>query len=119
MRHAQGVGSTPAEAFARHVTWAAILEPAGFTLLYEHGGAAYWHHAASTTGPRSVSATTDAHATPVLVVHSEGAASATGLPIGPARRLTKFRAWAILNFAGDEREAARALRRLASDRESA
>lgn len=119
MRHAQEVSSTPAEAFARHVTWAAILEPAGFTLLHEHGGAAYWHHSASTTGPRSVSATTDANGVPVLVVFSEGAGSATGLPAGAGHRLTKFRAWSILNYAGDEREAARALRKLARERASA
>ncbi len=103
---------SPAEAFSRLVTWGTVLEPAGFGLMYDHGGAGYWHHPASTTGPRSVSATTDAHGAPVLVVHSESAAAATGLPGGPGHRLTGFRVWAVLNFGGDESAAARSLRNL-------
>jgi hypothetical protein len=104
-----GRGESPAEAFARVVSWATILEPAGFMWIYEHGGADHWHHPASTTGARSVSATTGAHGTPVLVVFSESAAAALGLPSGPHHRLTKFRTWALLNFGGDESAAARAL----------
>jgi len=110
-RHAGG-RETPADAFARIVGWDAILEPAGFTLMSEHGGAGYWHHPASTSGPHSVSATTDANGVPVFVVFSESAAAATGLPCGPGHRLTRFRAWSLLHFGGDESAAARALRAL-------
>jgi hypothetical protein len=108
-----GEGESPAEAFSRIVPWADVLEPAGFVLMYRHGDAGYWHHPASTTGPRSVGATTDANGVPVLVVHSESAAATTGLPVGPGHRLTKFRAWSILNYSGDEAAAGRAVRELA------
>ena len=99
---------SPAEAFARVVSWADILEPAGFVLMYDRGDIGYWHHQASTSGRSSVSATTDVGA-PVAVVHSESAAAATGLPAGPGRKLTRFRTWSWLHFGGDERAAARAL----------
>jgi hypothetical protein len=106
-------GESPADVFARIVPWSVVLEPVGFTLMREQGVTGYWHHPASTTGPRSVSATTDANGVPVLVVHSESAAAATGLPCGAGHRLTRFRTWAILNYRGDQAAAARALRDLA------
>jgi len=104
---------SPFEAFSRLMPWDRILEPFGFWLMYERGEVGYWHHPRSTTGHDSVSATTDAHGAPVLVVHSESAAAATHLPIGSGHRLTKPRTWAILNYGGDEGEAARALLRWA------
>jgi hypothetical protein len=103
---------SPAEALCRIASWADIIGPAGFKLMYEDDGVGYWHHRASTTGPMSVSATTDAHGSPVLVVFSESAAAATGLPAGAGHRLTKFRAWSLIHFRGDEAAAARALRQL-------
>mgnify|MGYP001795846462 FL=1 len=102
---------SPAEAFSRLVAWADILEPVGFRCITDAGPTTYWHHFASTTSLRSISATTDAANAPVLVVFSESAAAATGLPVGAGHRLTKFRTWALLHYRGDESEAARAIRR--------
>jgi len=112
LRQARDGQETPAEAFSRIVSWSDVLGPAGFMLMHEVQGAGHWHHPASTTGPSSLSATTDANNVPVLVVFSESAALATGLPAGPGHRLTKFRVWSLLHFVGDEAAAARALRRM-------
>ena len=109
---------SPADAFARIVPWSTVLEPAGFALMYEQGETGYWHHPASTTGPRSVSATTDANGVPVLVLHSESAAVATGLPHGAGQRLTRFRTWSILHYGGDMAAATRALRAMRPRRAS-
>ncbi|MGI8753483.1 MAG: hypothetical protein ACR2MN_14445, partial [Acidimicrobiales bacterium] len=103
---------TPAEAFSRCVPWSSILEPAGFTLMREVGETGWWRHPAASSPVGTPSATTD-HGAPVLVVFSESTAAVTGLPSGPGHRLTKFRVWSILNYAGDESAAARAIRAMA------
>jgi hypothetical protein len=54
------------------------------------------------------SAVTDPYGVPVLVNFSATA----GLPTGPGQRLTKFRVWTHLNYAGDERAAKDALDRM-------
>jgi hypothetical protein len=110
--HTHG-GESPAEAFCRLVSWGEILEPAGFTCMFEHGDVGYWRHYAATSPAGTPSATTGAKNTPVLVVHSESAGAVTGLPVGGGHRLTKFRAWAILNHGGDESAAARSILDLA------
>ncbi|MGI8752099.1 MAG: hypothetical protein ACR2MN_07265 [Acidimicrobiales bacterium] len=107
-----GGGETPAEAISRCVTWGQILEPAGFTEMGTRGNVTYWRHPAASSPRGTPSATTD-HGAPVLVVFSESAAAATGLPSGPGHKLTKFRTWAHLHYGGDEAEAARALRAMA------
>ena len=106
-------GESPAEAFGRLVSWEDILEPAGFTLMSEHGDAGYWRHPSATSPKGTPSATTDANGVPVLVVFSESAAAATQLPVGAGHRLTKFRVWSLLHYGGDEAAAARALRAMA------
>jgi len=103
-------GESPADRIARVLDWADLLEPLGFVHLSSVGGVTHWHHPASTSGPRSTSATTDANGVPVLVVHSESAANVTELPCGGGHRLTKFRIFAHAYHRGDESAAARAIR---------
>lgn len=103
---------SPAEAFSRCVRWETILEPAGFAELATRGDITYWRHPAASSPMVTPSATTGARDRDVLVVFSESAAAATGLPAGAGHRLTKFRCWAHLHYRGDEAAAARALREL-------
>ena len=91
-------------AFWAHVGWEELLKPLGFALIKAHAnGMGYWHHPADHSPPSIPSATTDAVAGhPRLVVWSENAARATGLPPGSGQGLTKFKVWSYLYFDGDE-----------------
>lgn len=106
---------SPAELFTRAVEWDQILEPHGFVKMYEHGAAVYWRHAAASSPAGTPSAATNPNGSPVLVVFSESASAATKLPIGAGAKLTKFRAWAILNHDGDLKAAASAIRAIGRD----
>ncbi len=106
-------GESPAEAFSRLVSWAEILEPHGFSLMRDADRAGYWRHYSASSPAGTPSASTDVNGVPVLVLFSESAAAATGLPVGAGNRLTRFRCWSILNYGGDEAAAARALRTMA------
>lgn len=108
-------GESPAEAFARCVSWQAILVPAGFVDIGTRGDTTYWRHPAASSPAGTPSATTDANGVPVMVVFSESAGATTGLPVGPGRRLTKFRVWSILNHQGNESTAARVLLAMVRD----
>lgn len=93
-------------------SWAEILEPHGWTQAGTRptDGATLWVRPGKTAA-EGHSAVTDPYGMPVLVNFS----ASTDLPTGPGQRLTKFRVWAHLNFAGDLKAAKEALTRLTKD----
>jgi hypothetical protein len=114
-------GTSPADVFARHVTWAQLLEPHGWRRFEHPNGSAalgsscpkcgqrveLWSHRdveLNRGRPDHVSAT----ACHVLFVFSLNKAS-TKLP--PEQPLTPFRLWAILEHDGDMSAAAHSILR--------
>jgi putative DNA primase/helicase len=93
---------TPGDDFERRTDWADILEPAGWSLVYQSGRTRYWRRPGKNSG---VSATTGrADDRDRLWVFS------TSTPFEAERPLTKFHAHAVLHHDGDHGAAARSLR---------
>lgn len=90
-------GTRPGDQFAAATSWAAILEPSGWSLVYERAGVGYWCRPGKAKG---ISATTNYGGSDYLIVFSSSTPFETGRGYG------KFSAYAILNFAGDFAEAA-------------
>lgn len=106
-----GRGDGPLDALAARMSWADLLEPAGWQLVgTEPDGAERWLRPGDPTS--SYSARAFEHN---LVVHSESA----GLPAGAGQRLTKGRLFAHLHYGGSASEAAKDLARAAHDRGAA
>jgi hypothetical protein len=100
------------DAFFGPISWAQLLEPAGWNLVRaDVEGKQYWRHPEATC---EWSATTGHGGVPTLVCFSENA----GLPVGEGQKLTKFRVWAHLQFDGDESAAARTIARWVRERSS-
>jgi len=94
--------ATPGDDFERRTDWAEILEPAGWSLVYQSGRTRYWRRPGKNSG---VSATTGrADDRDRLWVFSTSSAFET------ERSITKFHAHAVLNHDGDHGAAARALK---------
>jgi len=83
---------TPGEDFNARVTWAQILEPAGWREYYRSDDVTYWTRPGKSTG---ISASTNALGTDRLHVFSTNAA-----PLEGGENYSKFGAYATLYFGG-------------------
>src|SRR5690606_24086662 len=93
----------PGEDFNARVTWAQILEPAGWREYYRSDDIIYWTRPGKPSG---ISASTNALGTDRLYVFSTNAA-----PLEGGESYSKFGAYATLYFGGDFAAAAKALAR--------
>lgn len=91
----------PGTKFNREHTWREILEPAGWTFLYESGGESYWRRPGKNEG---ISATTNYEGTDLLKVFS------TSTPFSTEKTYDRFGAFAQLHHEGDFSAAGRAVR---------
>jgi P4 family phage/plasmid primase-like protien len=97
-------GISPGDDYEERTSWADILKPEGWTLLYTHGSTSYWQRPGKTDpGP---SATTGREAIrDRLYVFTTSTDFLAEVPY------TKFGAYALLHHGGDHSAAARELRR--------
>ncbi len=95
-------GDRPGDRLAAEISWAEILEPAGWCFVGSKGQTGYWRRPGKSEG---ISATTNALGTDRLHVFTSSAP-----PFVPDESYSKFGAWALLNVAGDFAAAARQLR---------
>jgi hypothetical protein len=93
-------GARPGDAFAKATSWAAILEPHGWTKVGDRGTVNLWRRPGKYVG---VSATTNFADSDLLYVFSTSSA------FDPERGYSKFAAYTILNHGGDFSESAREL----------
>ncbi|MFF2640344.1 bifunctional DNA primase/polymerase [Streptomyces niveus] len=103
LRPLPGGGLRPGEDFEAKTDWSEILEPEGWTFVYQRGSTRYWRRPGKDT--RGISATTG-HASDRdrLFVFSTGTEFAAEVPYN------KFGAYALLHHGGDYKRAAAALR---------
>ncbi|MGH0035323.1 MAG: phage/plasmid primase, P4 family [Myxococcota bacterium] len=101
-------GNRPGDDFNRRTTWPDVLEPLGWTLLFESNGVAYWRRRGKTEG---WSATTNHGGTDRLKVFSSSTEFESVLegPSGRGQTYDRFGAYALLHHAGDLALAAREL----------
>lgn len=97
-----GVASRPGDDFNARATWEEILEPHGWRKIHQRGDITRWRRPEKDIG---VSATTNWQGSDLLYVFS------TSTPFEAERGYSKWRAYAILNHAGDFKAAARELAR--------
>ncbi len=90
----------PGEDFNRRANWPEVLEPHGWRRVAQRGDKTYWRRPDKSEG---ISATTGYAGTDYLYVFS------TSTSFESERGYTKFSAFAVLNCAGDFREATKAL----------
>lgn len=95
-------GGRPGDDFNARADWGIILEPKGWSLVYQRNGIGYWRRPGKDRG---VSATTNYQDSGLLYVFS------TSTDFEPERAYSKFSAYALLGHSGDFRTAARALKR--------
>jgi hypothetical protein len=95
-------GDRPGDKLAAALSWADILEPAGWRFAGSKGATGYWRRPGKSEG---VSATTNALGTDHLHVFTSSAP-----PFVPDTSYSKFGAWCLLNAGGDFAVAARQLR---------
>lgn len=93
-------GERPGDWFNRTATWAEVLEPHGWTWVFEHNGEAYWRRPGKAHGQ---SATTNYAGNDTLKVFSSSTEFDT------ETTYTKFAAFAVLEHNGDYTAAAKAL----------
>ena len=93
-------GERPGDWFNRTTTWAQVLEPHGWTWLFEHNGEAYWRRPGKSDGQ---SATTNYAGNDTLKVFS------SSTPFDTETTYTRFAAYAVLEHNGDYTAAAKAL----------
>jgi hypothetical protein len=98
----RGQGDRPGDVLEASLTWREILEPCGWVWVRSHGTIDYWRRPGKDYG---ISATVNGRGTGRLHVFSSGAA-----PLEPDTSYSKFGALTALEFGGDFRAAARALR---------
>lgn len=92
----------PGDDFEHRTTWADVLQPAGWELVFSRGNTGYWRRPGKTTG---ISATTGhADDRDRLFVFS------SSTPFVPEQPYTRFAAYALLDFGGDFSAAAGSLR---------
>ena len=94
-------GDRPGDDFAARVSWAEVLEPAGWRHLYDRGDTAYWQRPGKD-GP-GASATVNHGGADSFYVFS------TATPFDNECSYTKFAAYAVLNHGGHFSAAAKAL----------
>ncbi|MCZ7665169.1 MAG: bifunctional DNA primase/polymerase [Thermoleophilia bacterium] len=99
---AEQSSARPGDEFNRRATWAEVLEPAGWALLYARGATDYWRRPGKDFG---ASATTNHRESDLLYVFSTSTVFEAG------RGYSKFAAYAILFHGGDFGVAAGELRR--------
>jgi hypothetical protein len=100
-RAARAGGERPGDSYNRRVSWAEVLEPHGWILLYTRDGESYWQRPGKQ-GP-VISATTNYRGSDLLYVFS------TSTPFEAGRAYSKFAAFAILEHQGDFSAAAHEL----------
>jgi hypothetical protein len=96
-------GNRPGDRYNQRMTWPALLEPHGWTLVFEHGDVAHWRRPGKTWG---VSATTNFGGADLLYVFTSSTVFDADVSY------SKFAAYAVLEHGGDFRRAALALSRL-------
>ena len=95
-------GTRPGDDFNKRANWRDILEPHGWTQVYERDGVGCWRRPGKDAG---ISATTDYMGSGVLYVFSTNAA-----PFDADTSFSKFGAYTALEHDGDYSKAARGLR---------
>ncbi len=93
-------GTRPGDEFNRRATWEEVLEPHGWTVVFQQGEKTFWKHPAAS---HRWSATTNHNGQDYLYVFS------TSSELDEQRAYDKFGAHARLNHSGDLGAAARAL----------
>ena len=93
-------GDRPGDRFNRDAIWEDVLQPAGWTLVYQRGDTTYWRRPGKDTG---ISATTNHAGSDLFYVWS------TSTDFEAQRGHNKFSVYAILNHDGDYSAAAKAL----------
>jgi putative DNA primase/helicase len=93
-------GSRPGDLFNSRETWPNVLNPHGWTLVYQRDGESYWRRPGKHKG---ISASTNFHESNLLYVFS------TSTVFEPERGYSKFSAYASLTHDGDFKAAAQAL----------
>lgn len=99
---ASAPGGRPGDDFNVRADWRDILQPHGWTLVYQKDGVGYWRRPGKDRG---VSATTNYQDSGLLYVFS------TSTDFESERAYSKFSAHALLEHSGDFRTAAKALKR--------
>ncbi len=90
----------PGDDFDGRASWAEVLEPHGWTHVFDRGEVGYWRRPGKTMG---ISATTNHGGRDRLYVFT------SSTPFHPDRAYSKFACVAILEYGGDFASAARAL----------
>ncbi|MFH0965329.1 MAG: phage/plasmid primase, P4 family [Planctomycetota bacterium] len=99
-RTAPTVDRRPGDDFNQRATWSEVLDPYGWTPVFTRGDETHWRRPGKDSG---MSATSNHRGTDTLKVFS------TSTPFPTQGTLSKFSAYALLNFSGDHSSAARAL----------
>ncbi len=94
-------GSRPGDDFNARATWAEVLEPHGWTKVYDRGDTGYWRRPGKE-GP-GISATTDHRGSGLLYVFTSSTI------FEPERSYDRFGSYAALSHGGDFAQAARTL----------
>jgi hypothetical protein len=95
-------GDRPGDAYNAYMTWPEILEPRGWTRVYQRGELTLWKRPGKRE--RGWSATTNYAGTDLLYVFSSNA-----FPFEPDHAYSKFAAYTLLHHAGDFMAAVKAL----------
>jgi hypothetical protein len=117
-RPAGKAGNRPGDKFNRSATWAEILEPHGWTLMYCRGEAEFYRRPDKTEKGISASAgfCSNEQSGSLLAVFSTNAEPFEGATLErDCSCYSKFAAWTLLNFGGDFKAAADALADLCPD----
>jgi hypothetical protein len=93
-------GDRPGDDYNRRMTWPQILEPAGWTHVYDRDESSAWCRPGK---PHGISATTNYGGADLLFVFTSSTA------FDPEKSYTKFAAYAVLEHGGDYKRAALAL----------
>jgi hypothetical protein len=96
----RATGSRPGDLFNRCATWAQLLEPAGWTVVFERNGTTYWRRPGKAFG---VSASTNFNGCDLFYPFTSSTA------FEPEKSYSKFAVYAVLHHAGDFSRAALAL----------
>jgi hypothetical protein len=94
------LGTRPGDDFGRRTTWPALLEPAGWTSVFERESVTFWRRPGKDRG---ISATTNYAGSDLLFVFT------SSTMFDPDKSYTKFGALTVLQYNGDYGRAALAL----------
>jgi hypothetical protein len=93
-------GTRPGDDFSRRTTWPELLEPAGWTRVYDRGDVTAWRRPGKAHG---ISATTNVGGSDLFYCFS------SSTEFQPDKSYTKFGAYSVLHHDGDLSAAAKAL----------